>query len=288
MSNVSPEWLAAIQRGRIYDIDSKDPENAVPIVPWIHPPLHPDLQRVILKIGRRVSLQRLDRLVPVERRINHLAFVLQGVTARNFGTPKAGPETDKAAAISPPGHVAFGNLNFFTTRPAFGHYFALTKAEIVICEKPLLLPVLRAEPKLLELLLKHFESCTLSDRIGLAYMAFASVEQRLKAFVISWAVHYAVPFYKDGAMWLKMPVPLTRSNRCIVANASSVSTDNCLKKWKDQDVWIRNGDFVSFPVSFFEDTYHWMRSSEEQSEYSYTTTLQEFFEKHPDIGSFNI
>lgn len=272
----------------IYDIDSKDPENAVPIVPWIHPPLHPDLQRVILKIGRRVSLQRLDRLVPVERRINHLAFVLQGVTARNFGTPKAGPETDKAAAILPLATLPSATLNFFTTRPAFGHYFALTKAEIVICEKPLLLPVLRAEPKLLGLLLKHFESCTLSDRIGLAYMAFASVEQRLKAFVISWAVHYAVPFHRDGNMWLKMPVPLTRSNRCIVANASSVSTDNHLKKWKDQDVWIRNGDFVSFPVSFFEDTYHWMRSSEEQSAYSYTSTLQEFFEKHPDIGSTTI
>ncbi len=60
-------------------------------------------------------------------------------------------------------------------------------------------------------------------------MAFAPVEERLKAFVISWAVHYAKLSGRDGKPWLTMPVPLTRSNRCLLANASSVSTDTYLK-----------------------------------------------------------
>lgn len=155
----------------------------------------------------------------------------------------------------------------------------------MVCNKELLLPVLKADPELFFLLGRHFESCALSDRIGFAYMAFAPVEERLKAFVISWAVHYAKLSEKDGEAWLTMPVPLTRSNRCLLANASSVSTDTYLKRWKDNGVWIRNGDFVSCPTSFLEETYKWMRNSEEQSAYSYAPTLLELFHHLPELRS---
>lgn len=283
MSNVSREWLSVIQNGRKQMLDAKSPDRSVPIVPWIHPPLHPTLQSLILKIGRKVSLSRQDKLISLDRSISHLAMVTSGVTARNFGNPTVGTET--AAAISPPGHVAFGNLNFFTERPAFGHYFALTKAEIVVCNKELLLPALKADPELFLLLIQHFESCALSDRLGFAYMAFAPVEERLKAFVISWSVHYAKLYEKEGNPWLTMPVPLTRSNRCLLANASSVSTDTYLKKWKDNGVWVRNGDFVSCPVAFLENTYTWMRHSEEQSAYVYPRSLLALFQRLPTIDS---
>lgn len=281
MSNVSPQWLAAIQAGRYYNIDDKDVKHSVPIVPWIHPTLPIELQNLILKIGRKVSLNRQEKLISLDRSINHLALVTQGVTARNFGNPIVG--TEVAAAISPPGHLAFGNLNFFSERPAFGHYFALTKAEIIICNKEHLLPALKTQPELFLLLLRHFEGCSLSDRIGFAFMAFAPVEERLKAFVIGWAVHYGKLFYQDNEAWVKMPVPLTRSNRCLVANASSVSIDTYLKKWRTNGVWNRDGDFVSFPVSFFEDTYSWMRNSEEQSSYRYPSTFGELLHNLPKI-----
>lgn len=281
MSNVSQEWLSVVHNGRKYDIGVKTCDSSVPIVPWIHPPIHTKLQSLILRIGRKVPVPRQAQLISLERSICHLALVTQGVTARVFGNPNVG--TEGAAAISPPGHLAFGNLNFFTERPAFGHYFALTKAEIVVCSKELLLPALKSDPDLFSLLVQHCESCSLSDRIGFAYQAFEPVEERLKAFAISWAVHYAKLFEAEGEPWLKMPVPLTRSNRCLLANASSVSTDNYLKKWKDQGVWIRNGDFVSCPVSFLEETYKWMRDSEEQSAYSYAPTLLELFKRLPTI-----
>ena len=281
MGNISAEWLSALHRKRFYDIDIKDKENSVPIVPWIHPPLNQDIVRLLIKVGKKVSLKRQEKLISLGQSIHHLAVVTNGVTARNFGNPTVA--TEKAAAISPVGHLALGNLNFFTGRPAFGHYFALTNAEIYICDRELIMPILKTEPTLLAALIRHFESCALSDRIGLALMAFSPVEQRLKAFAISWAIHFADSFYKDGKMWLRMPVPLTRSNRCLVANASSVSTDNYLKKWKDEGVWIREGDYITFPVDFFEDAYKWMRHSEEQSSYTYASSLKELFELMPRI-----
>ena len=39
MRNVSNEWLAAISTGRDYSIDEKKRGCAVPITPWLHPPV---------------------------------------------------------------------------------------------------------------------------------------------------------------------------------------------------------------------------------------------------------
>ena len=280
MANGITEWMAALHRGRIFDIERKDVEHAVPIVPWIHPPLHPELQRLLIKMGQRVRLDKNQKLTSTTRKIHHLAMVTQGVTARNFGSPTVTP---KGAAISPVGHIALGNLNFFTGRAAIGHYFALTKAEVTVVDKELLLPILKTEPELFSLLLKHFECGTLSDRLGFSLYAFGSVELRLKCFIISWAIEFAEVFYKGGEMWLRMPTPLTRINRCLVTNASSVSIDNCLKKWMGKGVWSRGGDFTTCQVDFFEDGYLWMRESEEQSEYRYPATLKELFSFLPAL-----
>ena len=39
MGNVSTEWLAAISTGRDYSIDEKKKGCAVPVTPWLHPPV---------------------------------------------------------------------------------------------------------------------------------------------------------------------------------------------------------------------------------------------------------
>ena len=121
-------------------------------------------------------------LYPQGRKVSDIVLVQQGVTARNFGNAVSGP---KAAAISTPGHFACGNLNFLTRRPSLGTYFALTKAQVVVCPKDLLLPVLSTDPELFAYTIRLLESCTLSDRVGFALMAFAPVDLRLKAFVVT-------------------------------------------------------------------------------------------------------
>ena len=108
----------------------------------------------------------------------------------------------------------------------------------------------------------------------------------------------ACPFYGSGTVCLYhpiigklhalgpgrfCPIPLTRNNRCLVANASPVSTDNALKRWKEEGAWVRDGDFVTFPADFVDDAYQWMRSAEESSEYAYPNTFRELMEALPPL-----
>ena len=134
-----------------------------------------------------------------------------------------------------------------------------------------MLPVLSTDPELFAYTIRLLESCTLSDRVGFALMAFSPVDLRLKAFVVTWAIHYG-KLSADG--FIKCPIPLTRNNRCLVANASPVSTDNA---------WVRDGDFVTFPADFVDDAYQWMRSAEESSEYAYPNTFRELMEALPPL-----
>lgn len=87
----------------------------------------------------------------------------------------------------------------------------------------------------------------------------------------------------DSDGFIKCPIPLTRNNRCLVANASPVSTDNALKRWKEEGAWVRDGDFVTFPADFVDDAYQWMRSAEESSEYAYPNTFRELMEALPPL-----
>lgn len=160
MGNVSTEWLAAISTGRDYSIDEKKKGCAVPVTPWLHPPVGKRLRDLITKLGTVRELERQEILYPHGRKVSDIVLVQQGVTARNFGNAVSGP---KAAAISTPGHFACGNLNFLTRRPSLGTYFALTKAQVVVCPKDLLLPVLSTDPELFAYTIRLLESCTLSD-----------------------------------------------------------------------------------------------------------------------------
>lgn len=68
MGNVSTEWLAAISTGRDYSIDEKKKGCAVPVTPWLHPPVGKRLRDLITKLGtvrelerRRFSIRRAEK-----------------------------------------------------------------------------------------------------------------------------------------------------------------------------------------------------------------------------------
>lgn len=280
MAQTSAFWLSCINRGRKYSIES-EAGSLIPILPWIHPPLHPTLLELVCRLGVPHQVEKEEELLRLDQSIAHLAVVNRGVTGRNFGNNIIA--TDKAAAISLPGNIAYGNLNFFTDRPAFGHYFSITKAEVTVCPKNLLLTVLKEDSDLLLKFIRHLECCTLSDRLGLAMTAFVQVEVRLKAFIFGWAVRYGETYREGGKLHLRMPVPLTRSNQCLLTYSSQVSTDNVLKNWKNDGHWVREGDMVSIEVSFLDDAYTWMRNSEENSPYRYPKSASELFEALPTL-----
>ena len=64
MGNVSTEWLAAISTGRDYSIDEKKKGCAVPVTPWLHPPVGKRLRDLITKLGTVRELERQEILYP--------------------------------------------------------------------------------------------------------------------------------------------------------------------------------------------------------------------------------
>ena len=91
MGNVSTEWLAAISTGRDYSIDEKKKGCAVPVTPWLHPPVGKRLRDLITKLGTVRELERQEILYPQGRKVSDIVLVQQGVTARNFGNAVSGP-----------------------------------------------------------------------------------------------------------------------------------------------------------------------------------------------------
>ena len=119
MGNVSTEWLAAISTGRDYSIDEKKKGCAVPVTPWLHPPVGKRLRDLITKLGTVRELERQEILYPQGRKVSDIVLVQQGVTARNFGNAVSGP---KAAAIST-GPLCLRQPQFLNAPSLTGHLF---------------------------------------------------------------------------------------------------------------------------------------------------------------------
>lgn len=82
MGNVSTEWLAAISTGRDYSIDEKKKGCAVPVTPWLHPPVGKRLRDLITKLGTVRELERQEILYPQGRKVSDIVLVQQGVTPK--------------------------------------------------------------------------------------------------------------------------------------------------------------------------------------------------------------
>jgi len=272
---ISPEWEAAIaQPRREAHLDGS--ASNVPVLPWLTPSLHPELRSLIERLGSHRRLCAGESIFPSGSPVRELVMVRRGVTGRSVGDPDGQPS--QAIAISTPGHIASGNLNFFTQRPAFGRYFALTPCEIVSCPSDLLRQVITQDLELMNITVRQFEACTLSDRMGFACIALLSVEMRVKVLAYVWAVNYArVLNPGEDDMWLEMPVPLPRNVRCRVVSTSSVTMDKVLKQWKDSGVWVRDGDWVRLKASLLHEVFDWLRKSSDPTVLPSARTVEDIF-----------
>ena len=211
MLRISPEWEAAIAKPR-REAHLDGTSSPVPIVPWLAPSLHPELRELLARLGSVRRLAAGENVINPEEPVSSLVLVTRGVTGRSVGSPDG--QSSEAIAVSTPGHIAAGNLNFFTRRPAFGRYFALTPCEIVSCPSDLLRRIIMQDVHLLGLAARQFEACTLSDRLGFGCIALLGVEMRCKVLAYVWAVNYGrVLNPGEDDMWLEMPVPLPRISR---------------------------------------------------------------------------
>lgn len=109
----------------------------LPVVPWIHPELHPQIRSLIERWGTEKQLGARDPVLGMNNRVDQLVFVKSGITARCVGSPFS--QSRLSVAISIPGRLACGNLNFFTHRSCLGRYFALVPSVILSVPQSLIM-----------------------------------------------------------------------------------------------------------------------------------------------------
>lgn len=106
--------------------------HRIPLVPWICPPLHPELLRLLENIGQEAVLAPGAQIYREGEPVSRFAVVKKGLVARKLGT--YGAKSDNQIGLAGPGNIATGNLNIFSHRPAVGAYEAILPTSIVWCE----------------------------------------------------------------------------------------------------------------------------------------------------------
>lgn len=271
----SSSWLSkinastnSVQNTYDFNVDKK------PVFPLIAHPIHHELRHLFNNIGIKRTLAAGEFIFKYGEPIHCIAMVTKGITARQVGQ-----SPDNIMAISIPGRIACGNLNFFTGYPCVGSYHALVPSEICIVDTKLLKSILAKEQKLLWHFIENIELITLSDRLGFAVQSMLSLEERIKAFYLAWAVNYAVyePITDGKEGWLTMPPTLQRKYLCNLAKSSKFSLDAVLKEWKaSEQMWMEDG-MVRIRPSLLKSSYDWMAGLEEGSPYKRPEKLLSLF-----------
>lgn len=280
MAQLSQQWFASIAHGRNGSSDPNVLFKPFPLMPWLHPRLHPALTEIIQRVGLTKKLSANENLFPANDKVDHLVYVQKGVTGRSIGDPNR--QAAKAIAFSTPGHIAAGNLNIYSARPAIGRYFAITDAELIYCPRDLFLSLIDTDEELKRIACIQFECCSLSDRLGFCCMSLLGAEDRMKALLVTWACNYGELVTKNSETWIKSPTPLPRQTRAFVGNTSLVWLDKTLKLWKDQGVYRRKGEWVYLKPELIDPVYKWMRQSEEKSDFTYPESISDLVKFETD------
>lgn len=171
-----------------------------------------------------------------------------------------------AIAISTPGHFACGNLNFFSSHPCIGRYYALVPSEIISVPQSLMKSLMRADPELAQLISIQLELCTLSDRMAFGADTALPADMRLKVFFIAWFRNYGRFVAPEGGEgWCVMPISVQRKYLAAIIAASRVWLDKTFKDWKNRDLYRTDGSFVLMRPSLLEPGYRWLVEMEEAS-----------------------
>lgn len=162
--------------------------HRIPLVPWICPPLHPELLRLLENIGQETVLAPGEQIYREGEPVSCFAVVKKGLVARKLGT--YGAKSDNQIGLAGPGNIATGNLNILSHRPAVGAYEAILPTSIVWCEQREFFEIARRNPDLFMLLATQCELSMLSDRLAFACLTLLGSEQAMKVVLLSWTSHF--------------------------------------------------------------------------------------------------
>ena len=142
----SGQWFKAIADTRDAPWDGLSGPKS-PVMPWIHPVLHPEIKSLIERWGVERTLAPKDPVLGTSERVDQLVMVKSGITARCVSSPFA--QSRLSVAIGLPGRLACGNLNFFTGRPCVGRYFALVPSVVVSVPQELVMSLAKKNTEFL-------------------------------------------------------------------------------------------------------------------------------------------
>lgn len=264
MGGVSAGWLAAVQTGQSDDWHPAEGPAGL-LTPWIAPRVPRRLLDLITRLGSSRRLEAGEYIYAPHEPVDRLVVVRNGLTARAVVDPAS--SQPEAIAISPPGRLGSGNLNFFSGRPCAGRYFALCRSEIVSCPQSLIRAMGKADPELGWLIVHYFELCNLSDRLGFASQVMLPVPTRLKTLFLSWAVSFGHEAERIDApgRWIRMPALMSRGDMARVIHASLMSVDRLLGEWRQGGLILREGAAVWVRPELLRDAHAWLCRTEEDA-----------------------
>lgn len=262
MRRFSSEWFEAVSRDRFATSWSGVRGPRLPTMPWIKLPLHARIREIFEKYGEDLTFEPEEKLFP-NTRVTHFMMVRQGITGRIAASPDA--QASSAMALSSPGRLASGNLNWMTHRPAIGRYKALSHVEVKAISHidfEDLISLKGDSLDLLKMMLTQFELGNLSDRLGFSILSLLGASLRLQALYLAWAVFYGNIKQMGGRDVVTMPSPGRRTHIEQVISVSSVTMDKLSALAHEEACFDRQGDFISLDASWLQDVHQWMRESD--------------------------
>jgi CRP-like cAMP-binding protein len=229
----------------------------LPLMPWICPPLHPELRRVLENIGERTELGVGEMIYREDQPVARFAVVERGMIARQLGAYNPGAEGQFALAL--PGNIATGNLNIFSGRPAAGSYRALQPSVVLSCPQEAFLSIVAKDPNLPRLLALQCELSGLSDRLSFACLTLLKKDECLKALLLGWNLNYGR--LSDGRV--EAPRILSRENISGVLGCSLGWLDRITAAWRRAGDLQPQGVTESLSLKLLNEANELLRSVEE-------------------------
>lgn len=230
----------------------------MPTMPWLTPPLHPELLQKLFALGHVYDFEAGQPLL-ADSLVTVFGLVLEGLTGRIASTLEG--QRARAMALSSPRRLACGNLNFSTRRPAIGRYVSLTKSRVMFVRSGAIEELLAQESRdFARIFFTQIELCTLSDRLGFAILSLLPAPMRLQALLLAWAEYYgcitSVPGQGDI---ITMPVPGRREHIEQVVSVSAATLDKLIAELHEHYRYERDSDdFVHFQASYLQPAHEWM------------------------------
>lgn len=212
-------------------------------------------------------------------RVDKLVLVQSGITVRHFGSPYA--QNQNAYAISLPGRLACGNLNFFTSMPCVGRYYALVPSTVTAVSQDLLRAMCRKDSESCITVMQEFEDIALTDRLGFGATVALPIRDRILAFLLTWAEALGTLESIDGALWVSIPTPLSNDALRKVIYSSQAAFERAWRALREDGIYVADGDRARVLLSALEPVHRWLGHQEEHQSDCKRGRLEQIFEVTP-------